>query len=161
MLEGVPDPMHLEQDDISHRDNPELCLRGRERHCAVGRCDLQGREIIVSIIDPIFKGGFPELPCSNSKRIHTFSRNISRNHPPTTQPNPRRLPLSRIGLLRLRRARLQTHALHLGSIHECWRSLFTSSLRDSAAASDLIVGCLRGGGCREGFREVGGGGGGS
>jgi hypothetical protein len=78
-------------------------------------------------------------------RKHTFTRNISRNNLPTAQPHPRNLPLARVRLLGLRGTHAQAHALHLRPVDERGRCGFARALLGSAAAQDLVVGCVEGG----------------
>lgn len=91
------------------------------------------------------------------KKIHTLTRNVSRNNLATTQPNSRRLPLPRVRLLRLRNTSLQANALHLRPVHQRRRPRSPRALRNSASTTDLVACGLaeRGGG--ELAAEKGGG----
>jgi len=92
-------------------------------------------------IMPYYLSSAPIQP-SPKDLEHTFTRNICRNNLPTTQPDPSHLPLSRIRLLRLRRAYSYAYTFHLRSVHQRRRGGFARALGDSAAAQDLVVGCL-------------------
>jgi len=79
----------------------------------------------------------------------TFTRNIRRDDPPIAQPHPRRLTLPGVGLLRLRDARLETHALHLRPVDQRGRARLARSLLHPASAPDLVEGRLRARGAGE------------
>lgn len=68
----------------------------------------------------------------------TFTRNISTNHPPTTQLNLRRLPLPRVRLLRLHDPHLQTDALDRWPAGHGWRGLAPRFSRLSRFAPELV-----------------------
>jgi hypothetical protein len=107
--------------------------------------------ILPSVLSPI--------PPKSQER--TFTRNIRRNNPPTAQPDPRNLPLARVGLLGLRSPDPQANALHLWPVDERGRCRLSRCLLGPAAAQDLIVGCIEsgcGGECAAGEDSGGGGG---
>jgi hypothetical protein len=67
--------------------------------------------------------------------IMSLAGDIRRDDPPSRQPNPGRLAFCRIGLLRLRDAHLQTHALERGGadLAQGRGDSFARSLGDAAA----------------------------
>jgi hypothetical protein len=80
--------------------------------------------------------------------IMSLTRNISRNNLATAQSDPRNFALARIRFLGFRGSHAQTHAFHFGAVDERWRCGFARALLGSAAAEDLVVGCVESGcGC--------------
>ena len=102
---------------------------------------------------PFLPSHSPKTPQNKKRKEPTFTRNISSNNPPITQPNPRNLPLSRVRLLRLSNANSDTHTLHLRTIFQLRRRRFAGSLGDAAAAEDLVVCCVLGARCAEAALE--------
>jgi hypothetical protein len=95
--------------------------------------------------------------------IVALTGDISRNNLPTAQSHPRNFPLARVRFLGLRGAHAQAHAFHLGPVDERGRCGFAGALLGSAAAQDLVVGCIEsgcGGERPESGSPQGGGGGG-
>lgn len=74
--------------------------------------------------------------------VVAFTGNVAGHNPPTAQSDPRHLPRRRIGLLRLDRRYLETHALHFRAIDKRWRHAFPGLLALSTPAPDLVVCCL-------------------
>ena len=69
--------------------------------------------------------------------IRTFTRNIRRNDLSSAQPDPRNLPLSGVGFLRLRCAHFQAYTLQLRPISQLSRSQFSRLLRYPSLPQDL------------------------
>lgn len=69
----------------------------------------------------------------------TFTRNISSNHLPGTQPHSCHLPLTRVRLLRLSDTSLKTNTLQPRRTLQRRRSTTTSLLSSPNTATDLIV----------------------
>lgn len=88
---------------------------------------------------------------NNEEYSRTLPRNITSNSPPTTQPNPRHLPLRGIRLLRLEIVDdPQTDAFHMRSVYQRWRHGMTGALGLAGLFEHLHQGCGKGGCCREG-----------
>lgn len=69
----------------------------------------------------------------------TFSRNISSNNLPRTQPHSCNLPLARVRLLRLGDTSLKTNTLQTRRTLQRRRSTATSPLSGTNTAADLVV----------------------
>jgi hypothetical protein len=78
----------------------------------------------------------------DTRKNPTFTGNIRRHYLPTAQSYSCSLPLTGVGLLGLRDTRLQADALHLRSTDERGGARAARSLRYTASATDLVVGCL-------------------
>lgn len=71
--------------------------------------------------------------------IVAFTRNISSNNLPRTQPHSCHLPLTRVRLLRLGNTSLKTNTLQPRRTLQRRRSTTTSPLSSSNTATDLVV----------------------
>ena len=69
----------------------------------------------------------------------TFTRNISSNNLPGTQPHSCHLPLARVRLLRLSNTSLKTNTLQPRRTLQCRRFTATSLLSSADTAPDLVV----------------------
>lgn len=85
---------------------------------------------------------------------HTFTRNITRHTPSTTQPHLGDFPLRRIRFLGLHDAHLEAHGLHMRAVDQGGGDGVAGALGGARSAADLVEGRVVGWGGREGLFVV-------